>query len=373
MRALSIGLLMAGLLAGASPAFAHRTSDAFVTLNVTSATLAGSWEIALRDLDVAEDLDANRDRALTWRELRGARERIAADLLNRITVGDGQAVCELRIDDLLIDDRIEGRFAHFVLSGRCSAPPRALAVGYRFLFDVDSSHRGILVLNAGGATRTAVFSPDRSRLDLELADPPRAEQFRDFAREGIHHIWIGGDHVLFLISLLLPCVLVRARNQWAGVERLAPALRQVLGVVTAFTLAHSITLTLAALDFVRIPARWSESAIALTVLLAALNNVWPVVTSSRWVVAFGFGLIHGFGFASVLGELDLPADARLLAILAFNVGVEIGQLAIVAIAAPAAFAIRNTANYRRALVPAGSLAVAAVAALWLVQRIGGVR
>ena len=112
-------------------------------------------------------------------------------------------------------------------------------------------------------------------------------------------------------------------------------------VVTAFTVAHSITLSLAALGVISLPSRLVESAIAASVVLAALNNVCPVVYGGRWIIAFCFGLIHGFGFASVLTDLGLPQDSLLLALVAFNLGVELGQLAIVAVFLPIAYALRG--------------------------------
>jgi hypothetical protein len=117
-----------------------------------------------------------------------------------------------------------------------------------------------------------------------------------------------------------------------------------------------------------LPSRWVESAIAASVVLASLNNVWPVVCGRRWVLAFAFGLIHGFGFASVLADLGLPQDSLLLALVAFNVGVELGQLAIVAAFLPVAYALRDTRLYRRAVLVFGSLMVATVAAAWLAER-----
>ena len=148
--------------------------------------------------------------------------------------------------------------------------------------------------------------------------------------EGTFHIWIGFDHVLFLLSLLLPAVLVHESRRWTGVGSFRAALTEVLWVVTAFTVAHSITLPIAALQIVGLPSRLVESAIAASVVLAAANNLVPVVERRRWLVAFGFGLIHGFGFASVLTELGSPEEALVLSLLGFNVGVEIGQLVIVA-------------------------------------------
>jgi hypothetical protein len=174
--------------------------------------------------------------------------------------------------------------------------------------------------------------------------------------------------VLFLVSLLLPAVYVPARRGWAPVERFMPAFWDVFKVVTAFTVAHSITLSLAALSIISLPSRLVESAIAFSVLLAALNNIWPVVHGRRWIVAFGFGLIHGFGFASVLADLGLPQDALLLALVGFNLGVEAGQLLIVAVLVPLAYAVRHGWFYRRVIFVPGSAVIAAVATGWMIER-----
>ena len=138
---------------------------------------------------------------------------------------------------------------------------------------------------------------------------------------------------------------------------------------TAFTLARSLILTLAALEMVTLPSHWVESAIAASVVLAALNNPFPVLHGRLWMVAFVFGLIHGFGFASVLADLGLPQDALLLALVGFNVGVEVGQLAIVAVFLPLAFSLRRTWLYRRLVFIGGSLLIASIAAIWLGERV----
>jgi hypothetical protein len=152
------------------------------------------------------------------------------------------------------------------------------------------------------------------------------------------------------------------------VARFAPAFWDVARVVTAFTVAHSITLSLATLELVSLPSRAVEAAIAASVLLAALNNLHPVVLGRRWLVAFGFGLIHGFGFASVLAELGLPGDALLLALLAFNLGVELGQLAIVVVFLPLAYALRRSTLYRHVVFTGGSALIAVLAAVWFAER-----
>jgi hypothetical protein len=174
--------------------------------------------------------------------------------------------------------------------------------------------------------------------------------------------------VLFLLSLLLPAALVTGARGWEPAARFAPVFWEVFKVVTAFTVAHSITLSLAALAVIQLPSRIVESAIALSVLLAALNNLRPLVLGRRWIVAFAFGLVHGFGFASVLADLGLPQDALLIALVGFNLGVEAGQLAIVAVFLPAAFLLRRTWLYRRMVFIGGSALIALVASVWLLER-----
>jgi hypothetical protein len=205
---------------------------------------------------------------------------------------------------------------------------------------------------------------------LEVRAEGRAllAQFVDYAREGVWHIWIGFDHILFLLSLLLPSVLLGSGKGWQPAERFAPTFWDVLKVATSFTVAHSITLSLAALSIIQLPSRLVESAIALSVVLAALNNLWPVVRGRRWLVAFGFGLIHGFGFASVLADLGLPQSALLVALVGFNVGVEAGQLALVAAFLPIAYALRRGPLYRRVIFLGGSAGIVLISVIWLVER-----
>jgi hypothetical protein len=189
---------------------------------------------------------------------------------------------------------------------------------------------------------------------------------------------MGFDHILFLLSLLLPAVLIRrARGAmaqpglirgWRAVDRFKPAFWEVFQIVTAFTIAHSITLSLAALGVITLPTRLTESAIALSVILAALNNLYPLFQRRRWMVAFAFGLIHGFGFASVLADLGLPRDALLLALVGFNLGVEVGQLVIVSAFLPTAYALRRTAFYQRMIFLGGSALICVVATGWLIER-----
>jgi len=222
------------------------------------------------------------------------------------------------------------------------------------------------------AAPTQAHIPSASYLALYIAGANRNSplaQFLDYLSEGIRHIWIGGDHILFVVSLLLPAVLVFRNLEWKSAEHFRDSVWDVFKVVTSFTIAHSITLSLAALSVISLPSRLVESTIALSVVLAALNNLVPVVAERRWAVAFGFGLIHGFGFASVLTDLGLPQGSLLLALVGFNGGVELGQLAVVSAFLPVAYALRASWLYRRLVFAGGSAAIALVASIWLAERV----
>src|SRR6185437_7452175 len=262
----------------------------------------------------------------------------------------------------------DDNYLELPLDAQIVSAPKKLEVEYRLFFETNSLHRGLLKLDCNGRTQTAVFSPTDpvQLITIGVNDP--GHQFLVFLHEGIWHIWTGYDHILFLLALLLPSVLHREASLWHGVANFHPAFVNVLKIVTAFTLAHSLTLSLAALQIVRLPSRLTESAIAASVALAALNNLWPVVRDRGWMVAFAFGLIHGFGFANALADLGLQRSALALPLLGFNLGVEIGQLAIVAIFLPPAFGLRHFQFYQKYLLHFGSAVIVIVAGVWFAQR-----
>ncbi len=365
-RLIAIGLALAGLVTVAQ---AHKPSDSYLSITVNEAEITGQWDIALRDLDFAIGLDADGNGEITWGEVRAKHAEIAAYALARLALRGDSAACAIEPGAQQINEHTDGAYTVLPLMIRCAKAPAQLAIDYSLFADLDPQHRGLLNLQALGNARTAVLGPQAPTQSFELKTVSRWAQFIDYAREGVWHIWIGFDHVLFLLSLLLPAVLLWRARSWQAVETFRTAFVDVFKIVTAFTVAHSITLSLATLGAVELPSRWVESAIAASVVLAALNNVWPVFHGRRWTVAFAFGLIHGFGFATVLADLGLPREALVLALVGFNLGVEAGQLAIVAVFLPIAFALRRTAFYRRAVMVGGSLLIAALAGVWLVERV----
>jgi hypothetical protein len=360
-------ILAVALAVVAMPAAAHKPSDSYLALRIEDSSVRVQWDIALRDLEYAIGIDANEDGVITWEELQARQDAIAAYALARLAISADGRPCPAGPVEHQVDRHSDGAYAVLRFAAAC-AVPGTLEAAYALFFDLDPLHRGLVRLESRGETRSLIFSPEQPRKRLSLAERSALRQFLDFAREGVWHIWIGFDHVLFLLSLLLPAVLTRQGGRWVALHGFRQALWKTFVIVTAFTLAHSLTLSLAALEVLTLPSRWVESAIAASVVLAALNNVYPLLERRLWMIAFLFGLIHGFGFASVLKDLGLPRESLLLALVSFNLGVEAGQLAIVTALMPVAFALRQSWFYRRLTLAAGSLVIVAVACVWFVER-----
>ncbi len=223
-----------------------------------------------------------------------------------------------------------------------------------------------LVYNGGGTQR------------LDLSDSTIFNGFVAMIKSGIYHIWIGIDHILFLIALLIPSVIIYRKEEkerlllipytsFDPVDEFKKALWVVVKVITLFTVAHSITLSLAALQIVVLPSRLVESIIAFSIILAALHNIRPLLLNNEWLFVFAFGLFHGFGFASVLAEQSKEGEYLVYSLLGFNIGVEIGQVVIILIAFPILFFLRNWSRYNLIVVLL-SLFLSVVALYWFIER-----
>ncbi|MGA7298484.1 MAG: HupE/UreJ family protein [Rhodanobacteraceae bacterium] len=391
--------LLCGLVS--SPAAAHKESDAYLSLRTDAANdhvLHGQWDIALRDLDFAIGIDSNHDGAITWGEVKAHRSQIERYALARLLIrGDGLR-CVMRPTAQKIDTHTDGAYAVMFFDANCDKNiPTTLSMSYTLFSDVDPYHRGIVTIHAGTHTAGAVLGPAKPQARLNLRQPSRWRQFKSFVGDGTWHIWTGFDHMLFLLSLLFPAVLTRRRNdrhgggfpaaaaiadtsgfmavsarlpgyRWEAASGFWPVMLEVVKVVSAFTVSHSVTLSLAVLGVVALPSRLVEAGIALSVVVAACNNVYPIVRQRVWLIAFMFGFIHGLGFASALSGLDLPAGAMAASLGGFNVGVEIGQEAIVLAFLPLAWLLRNTRLYQIGVVRWGSWLIMAIAAGWFTQR-----
>ena len=373
MRRAFIVLLWMLSLCVAPFAHAHKASDSYLSLKVDGEKITGQWDIALRDLDLVLELDRNGDAVIDWGEVRNRHADIAAYALRSLDLKSGEKPCAVSVNDQLIDTHSDGAYAVMKLSANCPSAADALTVNYRLLFDVDAQHRGLLKLETAAKDGSpqvvsAVFPADNATQTFTLASGSTLSQLSTYIADGVKHIAIGFDHILFLVALLLPAVLTREGRRWLPVADIRSAFWSVLKLITAFTIAHSITLSLASFDVVRLPSRLVESLIAASVLVTAIDNIWPFLPRRRWLVAFAFGLIHGFGFASVLADLNLPNSSLLLSLLGFNIGVEVGQLILVAVLVPLAYLSRSSRAYPRFALQTGSLVIAAVSLGWLLER-----
>ncbi len=375
-----------GAFFASTNAQAHKPSDSYLTMSVNAggSNVAVRWDIALRDLDYVLQLDRDNDGALTWGEVRARGDDITKYATANLALTNKDKSCALTsAAPMQLDKHSDGTYAVLSLTAACGAAiTEALQVKYSLLFDVDPSHRGLVQWLAPGEKEalSVILGTESATQKLPLQAPSTWQTLKQYVVDGAFHIWNGYDHILFLLSLLLPAVLIFRKNDptvarklWGNshilpADSLLLAFKEVLKVVTAFTLSHSITLSLAALGLISLPSRWVESAIAASIIVAAVQNIRGVVDSKRWVMAFGFGLIHGFGFASVLADLGLPQNALITALIGFNVGIEGGQLAIVAVFMPLAFWLRSTKFYQLQIFKWGSVLIALLALYWFVQR-----
>jgi hypothetical protein len=365
-------LLMALAITAVAPggaAQAHKPGDSYLALTVEDDRLTGKWDIALRDLEHAIGLDRNGDRAITWGEVRARHDEIAAHALARVTIGSGSGVCTLAPAEQLIEEHGDGRYASLAFVGACPTMIETLDLTYNLMFDLDALHRGLISVQAGAVIQSRVLGPDGNHVRFDIQTPDLLAQSFGYVEEGIWHIWLGPDHLLFLVTLLMGTLVRRTKDGWRIEPSARRALVAILGIVTAFTLAHSLTLSLAVLKLVSLPSRLVEVLIATSIILAALNNLYPLVTRRLWLLALGFGLIHGFGFAGALSELGLPSSALALSLLSFNIGVEIGQLVVVGLFMLTVLAARTIRVDWAPVAAFGQLAVVTIGAVWLAERV----
>jgi hydrogenase/urease accessory protein HupE len=350
-----LALTLAALLL-ASEAHLSAHPAPFSYLDVALGSHAVDVAVVAHVFDVAHDLGIDRSELLLDQAFaRGRAGDIASLLQRRFHLdADGSAVACSAQNAIEILEPRQSLKLHY----SCSLSRAAGALTVRALmFPYDPNHQTFInVYENGSLTAQAIL--DGGHDTLEYFAGTRQGVFavvRKFVPSGIHHILIGPDHLLFLVGLLL----------------LGGSIRQLLLVVTAFTVAHSVTLSLAALNLVSPPARLIEPAIALSIIYVGADNL--LVRGGRDVrawIALAFGFIHGFGFANVLREMGLPARALGWSLFSFNVGVEIGQLLVVVAVASALAALRarNEAAGRR-LAFAGSLVVIVAGAFWFIQRV----
>jgi hypothetical protein len=364
----SLYRLIAAVLVAVVPttALAHSTSTSYLRLSKHGSVMRGEWLIGLRDLDAALDLDANRDAKITWGEVRRKHADIRDYAFANLVIRSRSGRCALQPGlPLSIEFTADGAHAALPFGVVCGNDEEPASMHYGLLFDEMPNHRALLRYQRDDVSRVVVLS--KTRPDVAFDQPP-ANGIIGFAREGVLHIWSGYDHLLFLLALLVPITLRGQDANAAGLPEWRRAIPKLFATVTAFTVAHSLTLAAAAFGLVNVPTGLVECVIALSVALAGLNVLLPIFRESSWQIAFAFGLVHGLGFATALNALQSGIEDRLAALFGFNAGVEAGQLAVVAFSVPLLCWLGARRKALLLLRPSLALVISGTGLAWALQR-----
>ena len=374
VRAMAAAALVVTLRADAH---AHAVGENYVWVNVGRTRLEGRFEVRLADLRAKLNLKVPAEAEAAKGVIAATAATVERYLREHfILVAKGKELSlEFTKTDVLEAPKF-GHFAQYYYRTTDFDVPDQIAIHNDLFFENDKLHRSILAIafnhktgeEYGEAFGAMIFSPLHSQQVFDLTDVRGLLDSFDFVWQGILHIWIGIDHVLFLIVLLLPAVLQRDHGRWAPAPSFGTALWHVVKIVSLFTVAHSITLSLAALDLVQVNSRVVESVIALSIIAAAMITVLVGKAATMWLAILFFGLFHGLGFASVMGQLPFRIPDLTSVILAFNLGVEMGQLAIIVVIFPLLYALRRSRFYVPVILAGGSAVISIVAAKWFVER-----
>lgn len=349
LRWVAAGLLLS--LVATGEARAHRTSLGSLDATVHDREVSVALVLSAHDLAVAIGLPVDLDRPVPVELLEAHRADLQSYVTEHLAVRAGDSACPAAATEL---DMTAGENLGVMLRFACPAPIERLTLDYKLFFEIDPDHVAIGRLMQGASHQELLFDRSVTVVTVSIDGEARTSWFAIFRRFlvlGVEHILIGYDHILFLLALII------------GATRLWPLVK----VVTAFTVAHSLTLGLAWFGFVSLPSSLVESLIALSVAIVAILNLMGGRIERRWPIAGAFGLIHGLGFFGVLQALGPPADRPITTLLAFNLGVELGQLVIVAVVfLPLVWWSRQT--WFRTSARMASIAILAVAAWWFAER-----
>ena len=356
---------------------AHELGQSYIFLRVFDDSLVVRLEITGADLERALSFGWDPEVRLELDQVESRLDSIRTYVEARFSLStdDGPLPIRFRGFDFRFVDFADYVLLDYVIDGPTRIPDE-IDILFSLMFDVDTEHLNMLVIEHNWKTGTfnneavisLIFSPRNASQTLDLTSSSLWGGFVAFIWQGIWHILIGLDHILFLVALVLPAVLMRENGTWQPVPNFNGALLNIVKIVTFFTIAHSVTLALAALDLIRLPPRPVESMIAASILIAASANLFPTLSIKEWTIAFVFGLFHGFGFANVLGGIGMGGEHLVLTLLGFNIGVELGQIAIICTIFPMLFLLRNRSVYKWILC-GGSLMLMAIALYWVIERV----
>lgn len=333
---------------GPQPAQAHVVGLSYADIALEERAARMTLRVPAKGLAEHLNLPVKGDPPTGAEVIDAGREALAAFFPGKVEIINGDRACQPSRPELSPDAdpgriRIDFAFA-------CEEPLGDVGIYLYFFSEFGPQHSTLATIRRGDTVKKFVFTQERTDFH-PFRDPGLLVQAGGFLLLGVEHLFTGYDHILFLLGLLLI---------WRG-------FLNIVKIVTSFTLAHSITLFAAALDVVTLPSRLVEAVIALSIAYVGVENLFVKEIRRRWRVAFLFGLMHGFGFAGILREMGLPSRGLVLSLFSFNVGVELGQLAIVAAFFPLIY-FAHRREYWIHLVRGLSIAVFLMGMIWFVQR-----
>lgn len=339
---------------------AHKASDSFIYVHADQIRV----DIALQDMQRLLNFDFNRDQSLNWGELRAGESQFRALLRSNISLASRGVDCPILFRLEGLSQHSDGKYAVWILDAACLHEKGPIALSYSLLFELDPLHRALLAVNIGSKqhlqrvasaydddkVQLSVLSPGDNR--VVLGEVSALDTAFKFAWEGVVHLLIGYDHLMFLLALLLPA------SRRHGQSTLQSAFSDVAWVVTMFTLAHSVTLVCASLGWITLPSQPVEIGIALSISVAAVLVLFDVNRRAQRRLAMAVGLLHGLGFAGVLAGMLSTSPMKLLALGSFNLGIELAQLSLVLLVLPLLYWLGASLFYQRWLLPLTALGLA---------------
>lgn len=340
----------------------------YITIDINNSNPKVILDFESDNLDQFIILDTNENGLVSWNEIKAKKEEIVDFVLPHLKISTDGKRCENSLTDFEVYRRVHQSYIKLHIDLLCSSPKNETKLFYDLFFDIDKGQKAFFSLADQNSSKPMILSSMTKEISVKLEQATPIQSFINFLTEGIWHIWIGFDHILFLLMLLIPSVIYYQSKEIMPQISLKKTLIKVLKIVTAFSVAHSITLALSVMEIITINSTFVEITIALSVLYTALNNIFAWMQKKIWLLAFGFGLIHGFGFANVLNEMMLSSRELVRSLLGFNLGVEIGQIAIVLVVVPLIFILRATKFYKYIILYGFSTLTAIVASLWAYER-----
>ncbi len=364
-----------------SSLIAHQFSTAQLSLQqMDDNQHVGYLAYSLADLESAIGLDKNQDGTLLWQEVKQSYPLVTAYVESKTqfaahssTENNSTANNNLTNNACQIvwhnEPRLMSAYGEALLQlplKVACANSHTVTLNYAAFTSELNQHKLLINWRTDDQLHQGLLDKDTFNFVVKSNTATGWDNFWLFLKQGVIHIGIGIDHILFIIALILPIAGYSRKND-ATSNNAKTVFQQLIWVITWFTLAHSVTLTLTALGLIQLPAKLIESGIALSVIFAAINVVTGWIKRMGWLT-FLFGLLHGMGFAGALTELGIPQQFQLASVLAFNLGVEVGQLIILAFCFPFLWWLRTRQGVRDYLVPASVFGVVVMGSFWLLQR-----